>query len=118
MMEVLNQSSSMLEAKPGNVIYYETFNVNGYLFKNGSLAGVYAEGELIPIKGENLPYEVHDRILNRKKRFHIVFLVICREDKYKAMIYLENSLERWLIYEKELGEKDIQSYLLSGPGGL
>ena len=118
MMEVLNQSSSMLEAKPGNVMYCETFDVSGYLFKDGSLAGVYVEGELIPVKGENLPYEIHEKILNRKTRFHIVFLVTYREDKYRAMIYLENSLKRWLIHEKELGEKDIRPYLLSGPGGL
>ncbi len=86
------------------------FPISGYLFKKGSLVGIYVGGKLIMIE-EVLPSDIQEGILRGKIRGSLRILLTDCELK-KIRLYFSDGIREWLISEKNVEEVQV------GPGGF
>ncbi|WP_084593905.1 hypothetical protein [Palaeococcus ferrophilus] len=88
---------------------YESYDVEGYLFRNERLVGVYVDGELVECEGK-VPPEVERAVLYQKSALRVgVEVEYARE--YWGRVYIEHGFRRFIVAEKRLVN-------FNGPGGL
>ncbi|ACJ15700.1 hypothetical protein TON_0215 [Thermococcus onnurineus NA1] len=94
--------------KSGFVSYREIIEeyevpIRGFLFKGGTLKGIYVRGGLLPVT-EELPKDINEDILRGKARKKL----LVREIKYKGAeiieIYIQDGYITWPVYEASLDE--------------
>lgn len=81
-MEVLEKTFPALQGT-----YYESYDVEGYLFRDGHLMGVYVGGELVECEGK-VPPEVGRAVLYRKSTLRIG-VEVEYAGEYWGRVYIE-----------------------------
>ncbi len=85
--------------------YYEVIDIDGYLFKNHRLIGIYVENTFVPIEPNILPEWVHKKLLIKRK---CILKMELRGNILRGFLLDLESKEEWLITEREV----------VGPGGF